>query len=226
VTKLVVADGALGQITGTVATPFGAVPYYQLPNYPITQLPNYPITQLPEAQRPDPPALAYAAKALGGERVLFVLRDVGVPKPVAPADFVEFTSGRFTTFFTHIGTGYVQQVPPFCPELRTAVLQAGGVVGGTLLVVDELPEPGVRQWWEAKGIGLISRRSQPEGALCRELEMCVAVVAAPEAMDITAWVTAVYANLPSERACGCDQTMALARKSGRLAADWREWIIV
>ena len=224
--KLVVVDGTLGQITGRVETPFGAVPYFQLPNYPITQLPNYLITQLPEAKRPDPPALAYAAKALGAERVLLVLRDVGVPEPVVPADFVEFTSDRFTTFFAHTGTGYVQQVPPFCPELRTAVLQAGGVDGGSLLVVDELPELEVRQWWEAKGIELISRRSQPEGALCRELEMCMAVVAVPAAMDINAWITAVYAYLPAERACGCDQTMAIARKSGRLAADWREWITV
>jgi purine nucleoside phosphorylase len=213
VTGLVVVDGTLEKITGEVETPFAAVSYFQYSSYPITQLPIAA-----------PPALAYAAKALGAERVLLVLRDAGVLEPVVPVDFVEFTSGRFTTFFTHVGAGYVQQVPPFCPELRTAVLQAGGVEGGSLLVVDELPEPGVRRWWEAKGIELVSTRSQPEGALCRELEMCVAVAAVPEAMDVRAWVTAVYTYLPAERACGCDQTMALARKSGRLAADWREWM--
>jgi purine nucleoside phosphorylase len=156
--------------------------------------------------------------------VLFVLRDVGVKEPTTPVDFLEFTNSRFTTFFSHIGSGYVQQVQPFCPELRTAVLQAGAVDGGKLLVVNELPQPTVRQWWAARGVTLISTRSQPGGTLCRELEMCVAVVAVPAEMDVAAWVTAVYDNLPTERHCECDQTMALARRSGRLAADWREWI--
>ncbi|MCB8945145.1 MAG: hypothetical protein H6658_15470 [Ardenticatenaceae bacterium] len=217
--KLVVVDGVLEEVTGEVVTPFGVVPYYQYTDTLIHQL---PITQLPITS--SPPALAYAAKALGAERVLLVLRDVGVAEVVAVGDFVEFTHGRFTTFFSHIGTGYVQQVPPFCPELRTAVLQAGAVDGGTLLVVDESPKPGVREWWTTHGIEMISTRSQPEGALCRELEMCVAVVAVPARMEIGEWVTAVYRYLPTERACGCDQTMSFARKSGRLAADWREWI--
>ena len=117
-------------------------------------------------------------------------------------------------------------MPPFCPELRTAVLQAGAVGGGTLLVVNALPQPAVRQWWAAQGIQMISTRSQPEGALCRELEMCVAVVAVPEALDLDEWVTAVNNHLPPERQCGCDQTMSFARKSGRLAVDWREWIVL
>lgn len=220
--NLVVVDGQLAQITGEVATPFGTVPYYQF---------NYSITQLPGAKRLNPPAIAYAAKALAADRVLFVLRDVGVSEVVALADFVDFTCGRFTTFFSHIGTGYVQQLPPFCPELRTAVLQAGALDGGTLLVVDALPPPpssslDLRHWWAAQGIELISTRSQPEGTLCRELEMCVAVVAVPEAMDLAQWLTAVYAHLPSTRSCGCDQTMSFARNSGRLADDWREWIVI
>jgi purine nucleoside phosphorylase len=210
-------DGDLEEVTGEVVTPFGLVPYRQLTNYSITQL--------PEAKQSDPPSIAYAAKVLGAERVLLVLRDVGVRKLVAPADFVEFTNGRFTTFFSHIGTGYVQQVPPFCPELRSAVLQAGAADGGTLLVLNELPQLSLRQWWAAQGIELISTQSQPEGTLCRELEMCMAVVTVPEEMDLEEWVTAVYEHLPAERHCGCDQTMSFARKSGRLAADWREWIV-
>jgi purine nucleoside phosphorylase len=217
VTKLIVVDGDLEEVTGEVVTPFGLVPYRQLTNYSITQL--------PEAKQSDPPSIAYAAKVLGAERVLLVLRDVGVRKLVAPADFVEFTNGRFTTFFSHIGTGYVQQVPPFCPELRSAALQAGAADGGTRVVLNELPQLSVRQWWAAQGIELISTQSQPEGTLCRELEMCVAVVAAPEGMDLDEWVTAVYNYLPSERSCNCDQTMSFARKSGRLAANWREWIM-
>ena len=135
-----------------------------------------PIIQLPGAKQIEPQAIAYAAKALGGKRVLFVVRDVAVAEVVVAADFMEFTSGRFTTFFSEIGTGFVQQVPPFCPELRPAVSQAGAVDGGTLLVVDALPLRSVRQWWARRGIELISTRSQPEAALCRELEMCVAVV--------------------------------------------------
>ena len=216
--SLMVVGGTLARVMGEVKTPFGAVPYYQLPNYPITQS--------PEAERPnDPPAIAYAAKVLGGERVLLVLRDVGVDEVVAVGDFVEFTNGRYTTFFSQVGTGFVQQVPPFCEELRTAVLQAGATDGGTLLVVDELPQPTVRHWWAARGIEMISTRSQPEGALCRELEMCIAVVAVPKQMEIGDWVAAVYNRLPSERGCGCGETMRFARENGRLANDWRKWIV-
>ena len=83
----------------------------------------------------------------------------------------------------------------------------------------------MRQWWAAHGIELISTRSQPEGTLCRELEMCVAVVVVPPALDLQEWVRAVDRYLPSERSCDCDQTMVFARQNGRLAADWREWIV-
>ena len=215
---LIVVDGVLEEVTEEVTTPFGAVPFYQLPHYPIIQL--------PEAKRLAPPAIAYAAKALGAERVLLVLRDVGVKEVVAVGDFVEFTDGRFTTFFSHIGTGYVQQAPPFCPELRTAVLQTGAGDGGGLLVVNELPQRSVQQWWVRQGIEMISTRSQPEGALCRELEMCMATVAVPQAMDLRPWLMALTHHLPSERGCSCVQTMSFARKSGRLPDDWRDWIRV
>ena len=96
--SLVIVDAIGAEVTEEITTPFGTVPYCQLPNCSITRL---PIT-LP------PPAIAYAAKALGAEQVLLILRDVGVNEVVAVGDFVEFTSGRFTTFFSHIGTGYVQ----------------------------------------------------------------------------------------------------------------------
>jgi purine nucleoside phosphorylase len=148
-----------------------------------------------------------------------------VAAPTAPSDFVEFTDGRFTTFFAKIGTGYVQQAPPFCPELRAALLSAGAADGGNLLIVDELPQTAVRQWWHEHDIELISTHSQPEGALCRELEMCLAVVAVPGAMAMQEWLTAVAHHLPAPRSCDCGSSMAFARKMGRLPEDWREWII-
>ncbi|MEW5986678.1 MAG: hypothetical protein AB1791_08600 [Chloroflexota bacterium] len=172
----------------------------------------------------DPRALAYAAKALGAERVIALARDTGVERPSVPDDFIEFTTGRPTTFFTAMGAGYVQQDPPFCPELRQALLAAGAEAAGPLLILDELPPAAGRDGWAARSINLITTVTQPEGALCRELELCFAVLVAPPEMVIQSFLAAVLENLPAERGCTCGETMALARRSGRLAADWRGWV--
>jgi 5'-methylthioadenosine phosphorylase len=151
-----------------------------------------------------------------------VVRDGGVERPSTPADFIEFTSGRPTTFFEAIGTGYVQQNPPYCPELRQTLLAAGAEETGNLLIVDALPASDVRAWWLAHHVSLISTETQPEGALCRELEMCYAVLALPATTNPKALLPEILTHLPAERGCGCDQLMAAARKFGRLTAGWFE----
>jgi 5'-methylthioadenosine phosphorylase len=170
--------------------------------------------------------MAYAAKALGAERVVAVVRDAQVSQSLAPADFIEFTSGRFTTFFAKIGAGYIQQEPPFCPEVRGALLKSGVAEAGVLLVVDDLPAQPARQWWAAREVTLMSTKTQPEGALCRELELCFAVLAVPVEMALERLGAEIATNLPAERSCGCSQTMAQARRSGKWPADWRQWVKV
>jgi hypothetical protein len=90
------------------------------------------------------------------------------------------------------------------------------------LVVDELPEPAVRAWWQEKDVNLIATTGKPEGALCRELELCFAALALPETIPLRPLLEQIMTHLPAERTCGCDQLMANARKFGKLTADWFE----
>ncbi|MCI0576242.1 MAG: hypothetical protein L0331_08515 [Chloroflexi bacterium] len=198
-----------------VETPFGRV-YCRL-----EQVSERSIVFLArQPARPDPRAIACAARRLGATRVVGVVRDAAVERPVTPADFIEFTSGRPTTFFETIGAGYVQQDPPYCPELRGALLATRVAAGGVLLVVATHPTPVVRQWWAERGVHLISTESQPEGALCREMELCYTVLALPETRPIAPLLDGLVERLPAERGCACGQTLAVARQLGRLPEDW------
>ena len=210
----------------SVHTPFGAVAYDDTASDLIVLA----------AAAADPRANAYAARWLGAERVIAVLTEPSVSQPVLPVDFIEFTSGRPTTFFEVVGTGYVQQQPPFCAELSAALHGAdaalhgagaalhgaGAAQNGLLLILDELPQPAARQWWRSRGVDYFTTQSQPDGALCRELEMCWAVLLTPPGFDLLPWLPG--ARLPAVRSCPCPQTMQFARQSGRLPADWRGWI--
>lgn len=197
----------------TAETPFGHVNYEEIET-------NKGVIVLYRTPGGNPKSLAYAARALGGTRVIGIVRDSGVEKPSTPTNYLEFTSGRPTTFFESIGTGYVQQNPPYCPELRQTLLASGVQETGNLLILDKLPASDVRSWWLAHQVSLISRDTQPEGALCRELELCYAVLALPQTARLTDMLLNILTYLPEERNCGCDQLMATARKFGKLTADW------
>lgn len=200
----------------TAETPFGSV------EYEIVGEGIKGAVILNRSSSGSPKAVAYAARALGGTRVIGIVRDSGVERSSTPGDYIEFTSERPTTFFETIGTGYVQQNPPYCPELRQTLLASSVEDTGKLLIVDKLPAPDVRAWWLAHQVSLISTESQPEGALGRELELCYAVLALPVTTNPTILLPDILNNLPDERGCGCDQLMATARKFGQLPGDWFE----
>lgn len=202
-----------GAATQTAETPFGSVEYNQVD--PQTLL-------LHRTANINPKSLAYAARKLGGTRVIGIIRDSGVERPSTPNNYIEFTAGRPTTFFETVGTGYVQQNPPYCPDLSQTLSAAGTVETGNLLVVEELPKPDVSAWWLAHDVSLISTETQPEGSLCRELELCYAVLALPESFTLKDILPDIHNHLPPERNCGCDQLMATARKFGKITADWFE----
>lgn len=197
----------------TVETPFGPVRAYPYDETAVI---------LNRKSTDSPKALVYAARLLDGERVVGLIRDAGVERPLIPTNFIEFTTNRPTTFFEEVGTGYVQQNPPFCPELQTAVTAAGAQETGNLLILDALPESAVRQWWQAHGVSLISTATQPEGSLCRELELCYVPLALPETISASAFIPEILTHLPTERGCDCDQNMAMAKKFGKLRGDWFE----
>jgi purine nucleoside phosphorylase len=196
-----------------VSTPYGVVHYERTAVNgreliilnrlsPELSTPNLqsPISKI---QNPaDPRAMALAARLLRAERVVGVVREAGVDRPLLPTDFIEFTTGRPTTFFETIGAGYVQQEPPFCPEISQALQSARAEPAGTLLVLDELPGAAERRWWNGR-VSLITTEIQPEGALCRELELCYAVLVVPVEMDVAPLLETMLAHLPLERQCTC-----------------------
>jgi hypothetical protein len=96
-------------------TPFGAIQYQEVD---INESVIVIIHQQPGT---NPKSLAYAARTLGGTRVLSLIRDSHTRLATTPADFIEFTSGRPTTFFETIGTGSVQQNPVATESMATAV---------------------------------------------------------------------------------------------------------
>ncbi len=200
----------------TAETPFGSVDFQ-----PINLNEKIAIVLYRSPQQ-NPKSLAYAARTLGGSRVITIIRDGAVERPSTPTNFIEFTSGRPTTFFETIGTGYIQQNPPFCAELRGALLAADVQEISNLLILDALPTLDIRAWWQDHHIDLISTQTQPEGTLCRELELCHAVLALPEALFLSTILPEISAQLPTQRSCDCDQTMAMARKFGKITADWFE----
>jgi purine nucleoside phosphorylase len=194
-----------------INTPFGPVGYKRSEAQGrqviwLDRLAPQPPIQNPKSkiQNPlDPRAIALAARLLGAERVIALVRDPNATRPLLPPDFIEFTTGRPTTFFETIGAGYVQQDPPFCPELSQALQSAGAEPAGTLLVRDQPPVPAERAWWNERGLTLITTETQPEGALCRELELCYAVLVIPAGMDISTLLATMLAHLPPERQCAC-----------------------
>jgi 5'-methylthioadenosine phosphorylase len=194
-----------------VETPFGVIRYKQLVMNDrevigIDRLMPQSSIQNPKSkiQNPvDPRAIALAARLLEAERVIGLVRNAGANRPLLPTDFIEFTTGRPTTYFETLGAGYVQQDPPFCPELSQALQSAGAEPAGTLLVRDELPNPAERAWWHERGLSLITSETQPEGTLCRELELCYAVLVVPAEMDLTTLLERMLAYLPVERQCDC-----------------------
>lgn len=134
----------------------------------------------------------HAFKQLGVERVVSVsavgsLRDELPPsRMVVPDQVVDHTKGiRPFTFF---GDGVVAHVAfdhPFCPQLRTALIEAvqqtdQPVADGATLCVMEGPQFSTyaeSQWHRQNGWDLIGMTALPEAKLAREAELCYVTLA-------------------------------------------------
>jgi|AMFO01.1.fsa_nt_gi Purine nucleoside phosphorylase len=206
--------------------------------------------------RLDPRATLWAAKSLGVHRVLTWERMVGLDHTldrgavVVPEDYIDWTHRLPTTLFADRGAGYLQQVPPFCPEthgILHARLSAVGlpIHNGTYVGVDgprrETPaEARMFQKWGGATLGM---NVIPEVVFAKELELCYGVlgtVTEPGAdrppqdargevrstlRTIVEQLPAIIQALSQEPTCSCGQSQAVARAKGLLPQDWREWIL-
>ncbi len=105
---------------------------------------------------------------------------------VAIDDFIDFTSGRETTFFDG-GAGKLRHVDmsePFCPVLRTALLDEATRLGiaikptGTYICTNgpRLESPAEIRMYEKLGGDVVGMTAIPEVVLCKERELCFAAV--------------------------------------------------
>jgi 5'-methylthioadenosine phosphorylase len=191
-----------------------------------------------------------ALKQLGATQVVSVSAVGSMREEIRPGDFVlpdqfiDRTHGRASTFFGDGCVGHVNFADPVCPEL-TAALATGaeeaGIKplgdapgralhrGGTYLAI-EGPQFSTRaesNLYRSQGVAVIGMTGVTEAKLCREAELCFAVLALatdydcwhPEEASVTAAavVEVLRANilvaqqvlrstlpgLPTPRRCAC-----------------------
>lgn len=141
----------------------------------------------------------YAFKSLGVQHLLSVsavgsLREELAPgQLVVPHQLVDRTKG--VRPFTFFGSGIVAHVPlaqPFCPNLRSALLQAGAAMqppvhDGAIYVVMEGPQFSTvaeSEFHRASGFDLIGMTALPEAKLAREAEICYGTLALVTDYDV------------------------------------------
>lgn len=132
----------------------------------------------------------WALRSLGVRRIFApcavgsLTPDLGPGSIVVPDQLVDRTSGRDQTYFDGGGV-HVSFADPYCQELRTAAVRAGGDDGATMVVV-EGPRFSTRaesKWFAAQGWQLVNMTGHPEAVLARELEMCYAAIALVTDLD-------------------------------------------
>jgi len=130
----------------------------------------------------------YALKTLGVTRILAVsavgsLREEVRPlDAVVPAQVIDRTAGRPSTFFGEGAVAHVGFADPFCPAVAEALADAaegaGATVhrGGTLVVING-PAFSTRaesHLYRAWGADVVGMTALPEAKLAREAECCYA----------------------------------------------------
>jgi len=109
---------------------------------------------------------------------------------VVPDQLVDRTGGRRTTFVEH-GVVHVGFAEPYCPTVRSALVDASRGSGSqvadsaTMVVIDG-PRFSTRaesEWYQQQGWHLVNMTGHPEAVLARELALCYAPIAVVTDMD-------------------------------------------
>jgi 5'-methylthioadenosine phosphorylase len=126
-----------------------------------------------------PQALIYTSKEMGLARVVELLPLHALNRLAEPGDLVfpdqllDLTSGPPATFFVGKGYGFIQQNPPFCPELRAALLAAARETVATrpLLRRPRVFGRGTYGAMDEDALGACMRETGTEAATEREGKM-------------------------------------------------------
>jgi 5'-methylthioadenosine phosphorylase len=180
-----------------------------------------------------------ALKQLEVERII-ATNAVGAINPTynpgdlsIPADIIDMTKTRATTFYDGPPVTHIDVTQPYCPELRRIMLDSskGGkakVWDSSVLVATEGPRyetPAEIRMMETLGGDLVGMTGAPETFLARELEMCYSTIcfvsnraagrqaklSAVEVMEIgnrtiteiTSIIRRTVERIPTNRTCNC-----------------------
>jgi 5'-methylthioadenosine phosphorylase len=135
-------------------------------------------------------ANVWAMKELGVTRVLgpcaagALRADLERGEFVVCDQFVDRTRGREDTFYDGPETTHVSAADPYCPELRSLLVETARELGipvrnGGTVVVIQGPRFSTRAesaWFAAAGWDVVNMTAYPEAHLARELELCYANV--------------------------------------------------
>ena len=127
------------------------------------------------------PANVWAMRELGVRRIIgpnasgALKAELELGEFVVCDQFVDRTSGRGDTFYDGPDTTHVSAADPFCPDLRTLLVETAGELGikardGGTVVVIQGPRFSTRaesMWFQDMGWDTINMTAYPEGYLAR-----------------------------------------------------------
>jgi 5'-methylthioadenosine phosphorylase len=143
-------------------------------------------------------ANVWAMKELGVTRLFGPSAAGSLRRDIEPRTFVvcdqaiDFTKGRAGTFYDGPATTHVSFADPYCPTMRTSLIDAARARGiahrdsGTMAVI-EGPRFSTRaesKMFAQLGCDVIGMTQFPEAALARELELCYANIALVTDYDV------------------------------------------
>lgn len=240
--------GVLGE-ERTITTPYGEAGPFAL-RQPADGTGIWVLPYFGGPNRTDPRATLWAAKELGVQRILAWDSVIGLDHDlrrgdiVLPEDYIDWTKHQPSTFFERTGAGYISQVPPFCPDISSAIAaQLPGArpvvyLGGEGPRRETAAEARMFRQWGAhvRGLNLV-----PETYLAKDLELCFAAVGVVTTFGadrervsgegqvreadrkILAALPAIFADISRAPTCGCDHLQAGLRQRGVLPSDWHSW---
>jgi len=132
-------------------------------------------------------ANVWAMKELGARRIIgpnasgALKAELELGEFVVCDQFVDRTSGRGDTFYDGPETTHVSAADPFCPDLRTLLVETAGELGikardgGTVVVIQgpRFSTKSESKWFSDAGWEVINMIQYPEAWLCPELGMAV-----------------------------------------------------
>jgi 5'-methylthioadenosine phosphorylase len=211
---------ALGE--EAVRTPYGepSAPYVrgEIAGLEVAFLPRHGRDHGIQPHRINYRANLYGFKQLGAERIITVNATGGMAPGLKPGHIValdqviDMTQGaREATFFDGDEVVHIDFTEPYCPELRDALIKAGGGTGinvagrGTYLCVNgpRLESKAEIAHFAKIGGHVVGMTGMPEAALARELEICLAGLA----------VVTNFAAGISERKLTTDEVVEVMRMS-------------